>query len=283
MKIIKILLLSMVCCTSIYGQTDQPTIISGDTVIINMAALDQPFMYNRMGTAQPTGMIFALESDIVPKSGTVKAPGNVVLKEGKRPRPIVLRANVGDILVINFTNYLRPFIPNEKVDFYPGFPTKQIVVNSLYPATREAGVHIVGTEMAESINDDASFVGSNESSLAKPGEKKQYVLLAPAEGTFVLHSTADNIANGTIRAGQISNGLFGSLIVEPPQAEWYRSQVTEEELFDATKYWVKKDANGKDSITTKQDSSIAFRQLNKGFPVIDYNATKKRRAHIKDV
>jgi len=275
MKIIKILLLCTICVSSAFSQLSPSTEPSGDTVIIHMAALDQPFMYNRLGTSQPTGMIFALERDIIAKDGLAKSPGNVQLRPGKRPRPIVLRANVGDIIAIHFTNYLRPYKASEEVEFYEGFPTKQEDVNSIYPATRHAGVHIIGTELATSIGDDASFVGANESSLAAPGEQKTYMLYAPAEGTFVLHSTADNIADGTIRAGQISNGLFGSLIVEPPQAEWYRSQVTEEELFDATLYWAElvDYATGEKKITQKPTNvTQSFRQKNKGFPIIDYNA-----------
>jgi len=287
MKIIKILLLTVLCCTFMSAQSDQPTIISGDTVIINMAALDQPFMYSRLGTSQPTGMIFALEADIVEKpNGMGRVAGNVTLREHKRPRPIVLRANVGDILQIHFKNYLRPFLttaPCDSVEFYEGYKTAQNDVNSIYPATREAGVHIVGTELVNSIMDDASFVGSNANSLAlpkqykdtcimvSPGESATYVLYAAAEGTFVLHSTADNIADGTIRAGQISNGLFGSLVVEPPDAEWYRSQVTEDELFNATMYWMT--AGGVKTVKP-QKLTNAFKQANKGYPVIDYNAEK---------
>ncbi len=281
MKFIKILLLCLICSNYVSAQMTQPTKISGDTVVVNMAALDQPFMYNRLGTAQPTGMIFALERDIVRKNKKrPKVADNVTLRKGKRPRPIVLRANVGDIIVINFNNYLRLYNPKKpKVEFYEGFPTKQEVVIPIYPITREAGVHIIGTNMANSINDDASDVGSNKSSLVAPltnrsrqiprGKISQitYTLFADAEGTFVLHSTADNIGDGTIRAGQISNGLFGSLIVEPPMAEWYRSQVPEDVLFAATKHWKKMDG----TITNKPAKpTIAFKQSNKGFPILDY-------------
>ncbi len=287
MKVIKILLLSVMCYVSISAQTDQPTIISGDTVEIYMAALDQPFMYNRMGTAQPTGMIFALENDIVAKPPTRgnplkgKVAGNVQLADEKRPRPIVLRANVGDILKINFTNYLRPFDtitppkkgpqnPFDSVEFYKGFPTAQETVNGIYPATRMAGVHIVGTEWQKSEMDDGYYVGSNESSLVPPNGKITYYLRAAAEGSYVLHSAADNIADGTIRAGQISNGLFGSLVVQPPEAEWYRSQVPEEDLYKATKYWLTTDGVRTDKPDGKP--TIEFKQRNKGFPIIDYNA-----------
>lgn len=276
-----------------FAQFKQPTPLSGDTVMIDMVALDQPFMYNRLGTAQPTGMIFALKSDIVPKPGKKLSAGNVQLISTKRPRPIVLRANVGDIMIIKFTNYLRKYVPKEKVAFYPPYKTSQLEVNPLYPATREAGVHIVGTELVKTINDDASNVGSNQNSLVPPNGSITYHLLAAAEGTFVLHSTADNIADGTIRAGQISNGLFGSLVVEPPGAEWYRSQVTEDDLFDATLNWIQPDGDGNATVTNKTSTSVEFRQLNKGWPVIDYNAErngvpilkmyKQKKKHVREL
>ncbi len=41
------------------------------------------------------------------KSKDLKA-GEVRLRDGKRFRPIVLRVNEGDCLVINFTNLLAP-------------------------------------------------------------------------------------------------------------------------------------------------------------------------------
>ena len=31
-----------------------------------VVALDQPFMWNRLGTAMPSGMMYALRSDVVP-------------------------------------------------------------------------------------------------------------------------------------------------------------------------------------------------------------------------
>ncbi len=254
-----------------------PENLSGDTVFIDMVALDQPFMYNRMGAAQPTGMIFALTSDVEAKRGSTLAPGNVQLRNDKRPRPIVLRCNKGDILVIKFTNYLRPYRANDTVQFYPNFGTHQGDVNSIYPATREAGVHILGMQLVNSIADDASNVGSNASSLAKPGETKTYTLFAGEEGAFILHSTADDLGDGTIRAGQISNGLFGSLNVQPPTAEWYRSQVTADELYAATDHWineynqkVEKPQSGDKDFEKK---TLAYQLNAPGFPMINYDAT----------
>src|SRR5215467_15939010 len=84
------------------------------TLAATVVALDQPFMYNRLGTAEPQGMIFALERDVVPMSGPANGQlqaGNVKLRDDKRPRPIVLRVNVGACLQIHFRNLLDPDLP----------------------------------------------------------------------------------------------------------------------------------------------------------------------------
>jgi plastocyanin len=195
-----------------------------------VVALDQAFLCNRLGAAMPQGMIFALKRDVVNDhnpQGALDA-GCVTLRPGKRPRPIVLRANVGDCLEITFTNLLCP-TPRSFVD-----PLEQ-------PATRSAGVHVAGMELIGSINSDASFIGLNLDGLTAkadkpcgPGKSKLYRFFARVEGTFLLYSTAADIGKG-IGAGQLTAGLFGSVVVEPEGAEWYRSQVTQKDLELASK------------------------------------------------
>jgi len=85
------------------------------TIIAEVVALDQVYMYNRLGSAVQDGMIYALRRDVVDKDGNPLPPdltaeqlknlaGAVRLRPDKRPRPLVLRANVGDCLEIRFTN-----------------------------------------------------------------------------------------------------------------------------------------------------------------------------------
>src|SRR3954451_8225899 len=80
------------------------------TITANVIALDQPIMLNRLGSAMPGGMIYALARDVSPEdttTGLPKAatcdvagsqcmPGQVTLRNGKRPRPVVIRASIGD-------------------------------------------------------------------------------------------------------------------------------------------------------------------------------------------
>ncbi len=190
----------------------------GRTVWVDMVALDQPFLVNRLGASMPEGMMYALRRDVVPKSGTGPlVHGAVMLRPGKRPRPIVLRANVGDCLAITFCNLLAKF------------PT------STQPATRYASVHIAGMEVADTIDDDGSYVASNDNSTIPPGQIRHYLLRATEEGTYILNSEGAAFGgnNQPNDGAQVTAGLFGMVNVEPKKAEWYRSQVTHEELESA--------------------------------------------------
>src|SRR5436190_3593655 len=78
-------------------QLPAPTPNCERIVKADVVALDQVIMYNRLGTVNPAGMIFALKRDVVaidPAKGIVA--GNVRLRPDKRPRPLVLRMNNGD-------------------------------------------------------------------------------------------------------------------------------------------------------------------------------------------
>ena len=75
----------------------------------DVVAFDQVYTYNRFGAYNPAGMIYALLRDVAPiDSSQPIGPGNVQLRTDKRPRPLVLRANEGDCLQVNFTNWLDP-------------------------------------------------------------------------------------------------------------------------------------------------------------------------------
>ncbi|MGB5083745.1 MAG: hypothetical protein WBO09_03885, partial [Methylocystis silviterrae] len=114
----------------------------GALIIANVVALDQLLVYNRFGSFNPFGMIYALREDVVPVDkavaytsasdcekpeaetnsraiGAALEPGAVRLRDCKRPRPMVLRVNVGDTLEVHFQNLLRPLQPGLTKDFCP--------------------------------------------------------------------------------------------------------------------------------------------------------------------
>jgi hypothetical protein len=192
------------------------------TIKASVVAFDQVFFWNRLGAIQPQGMIYALRHNVVPidwRRGLV--PGNVRLRADKRPRPLVLRMNVGDCLQIDFQNLLNPTPVDEE-----------------QPATRTASIHVVGLQAVNDIRDDGSNVGKNPppGGLVKPGEKITYTLYADGnakEGTHLMYSTAAT-TTGEGNGGQLPPGLFGAVNVEPRGAEWYRSQITHNDLRLAT-------------------------------------------------
>ncbi|NUJ79183.1 hypothetical protein HUN39_03890 [Methylocystis sp. FS] len=114
----------------------------GALIIANVVALDQLLVYNRFGSFNPFGMIYALREDVVPVDtavaytsasdcekpeaetnsraiGAALEPGAVRLRDCKRPRPLALRVNVGDTLEVHFQNLLRPLQPGLTKDFCP--------------------------------------------------------------------------------------------------------------------------------------------------------------------
>jgi len=120
------------------------------TITAKVVALDQPYFLNRLGASMPEGMIYALERDVVPTSGGLPLKhGKVRLRDGKRPRPIVLRANVGDCVAITFRNLLSDI------------PAQNELPRVVQPATRYASVHIAGMMVVSTIMDDGSYAGTN--------------------------------------------------------------------------------------------------------------------------
>ncbi|HEX5886635.1 MAG TPA: hypothetical protein VFY67_18985, partial [Pyrinomonadaceae bacterium] len=226
------------------AQTSPPTTCER-TVKAEVVALDQALIYNRLGVINPAGMIYALKRDVVaidPSKGLVA--GNVQLRPGKRPRPIALRMNVGDCLQVNFTNLLAP----DPAD------VNSFAANNA-PATRTASAHIMGLNLVGTIASDGSNVGQNPSSLVNPGSSATYTYFGQREGSHLLYSTAAT-TGGEGDGGSLAMGLFGSVNVQPKTAEWYRSQLTAEELAMATA----KNTDG----TPKKTAG--------GQPIVDYDA-----------
>ncbi|MGB8841008.1 MAG: hypothetical protein WCC64_08030 [Aliidongia sp.] len=248
---------AVLCATAARAGADAPNgdaRLCANTIDADVVAIDQPIFFNRLGANMPGGMIYALRRDIVSdaKDGEISA-GHARLNPNHRPRPLVLRARVGDCLHIRFQNLLAPnalegpevtLKDPKKQTKMPCDPTVTLVgqektLRNGQTCTRAAGVHVAGMEEGnvDATLGDGSFVGANPSSLVAPGEKIDYTLRAPAEGVFLMYSTAANAStnfSGGGVGGQLSAGLFGSVVVEPASAEWYRSQVTKVDLDAAT-------------------------------------------------
>ncbi len=260
-------------------------------VFADVVALDQPYFLNRLGAVNANGMMYALKRDVVNKSTLVPctlpgancSAGNVALRPDKRPRPIILRMNVGDCLEISFTNWLKQpdFIFNLNTDFNEGgfrhavpdlpvlpqnpapaavaFAPKNIQFDD-QPITREASIHVNGMQLVNNISDDGSFVGRNRSSLTAIGQTRIYTLYGEYENVYHLYSVGSTVgAEGG--GGTMGFGLFGAVVVEPRGAEWYRSQVTHEEMLLAS------DANGAAPFVMER-----WPEIDGGQPKVNYDA-----------
>jgi hypothetical protein len=178
------------------------------TFVANVVAIEQFVWYNRLGAHHPDQLMYVLEQDLVSSSGGTPTSSNHQLRAGKRPRPLVLRVTAGSCLQVNFRNWL-----------------------STTPAglgTRAASVHVVGLQPVTTLS-DGSYVGLNNSTLVNPGDSRTYTLFAEREGTYLMYSTAQT-TGGEGDGGQIAQGLFGAVNVEPAGAEFYRSQLTRADM-----------------------------------------------------
>lgn len=244
---------------------------SGQIVKADIVAINLPISYNRLGTIQPMGLMYVLKSDVEkdPNLNTIyegkvmkcsEVPTDICagcmrLKEGKRPRPLVLRANEGDILEITLTNWVYPPPP------LPGGKNGHSLSSNADTANASVlfvGMTIHGMQYVGNIGSDANFVGSNSNYLVKTNQSRTFKLFAEKEGTFLIRDPASNQTSEV--------GLFGSLNVQPKGSEWYRSQVTREELYEATTGYTSPNgtAISKSAGATSPDTLP-------GYPVIDYS------------
>ncbi|MGD8643817.1 MAG: hypothetical protein PVI15_05990, partial [Chromatiales bacterium] len=245
------------------------------TITANVAVLDSPTVFNRLGAQNPNWISYALLRDVVEATPDANgilqpglvctdpnancSPGNVMLRPDKRPRPLVVRSVAGACLTVNFTNLLDPVPPGQAPNQAqqgqntPGtlpngnpFPG---LFNDDFVADRCASFHAQGVELMNDMDDDGSFVGQNDTAASVNacqlnGEIKSGVIPPGQTITYNLYTPKEgaftvNSYGATIggeqNSGNLGIGMFAVLNVQPPGARMYRSQVTEEELRLATR------------------------------------------------
>lgn len=284
-------------------------------VCADVAALDQMLVYNRFGSHNPFGMIFALRRDLSEissvksinaetcdgktgaeeETGPLKA-GKVRLKDCKRPRPLVLRANVGDRLTVRLTNYLIDYQPGYSETFCPGdrggkdigdlsFKCSGITNGSGKPAepgdadwprTRSVNFAIQGLALTSWRMDDARKPDESRARNIclglqglKPNEAVYCSYDVDREGTYFLSSKAAP-SGGQGDGGSITHGLFGAVVAEPKGSSWYRSQVSRA-AFDM--FWPPAINQG-DTNRHARQGSMNYEVTDNGVPVL--NMVQKR-------
>lgn len=158
-------------------------------------AIQIPIVYNRYGDYDPDGLLYVLEED------SERIQREAVARFRQSPPqpyeevvPLVLRVNLGDTVKICFRNSLK----------------------------RRLSIHVQGLSYDVTTSDGAS-VGFNPDSTT--GDEILYTWYADTEGVFLFHDMADT--RSSEEATNI-HGLFGAVIVEPPEAKWFHPQTGEE-------------------------------------------------------
>ncbi len=167
----------------------------------NVSAIDVTIWLNRFGDHDPDAHMYVLDS-MIPAVRAQEAAGPSSLSIGLRDdpiQPLAIRANMGDCVVINFTNNASAAIGS---------------TNSSY------GMHIDGLAFQTDSSGDA--IGNNPSSAVAPGDTVTYTYWIPNDPTL---EGAHYIHPGPGNRQAVAHGLFGTLNVEPPGSV-YRNPTT---------------------------------------------------------
>ncbi len=194
------------------------------TILARVAAIEQPIFYNRFGSFDPAGMIYALERDVI----EVAEHGQRMfrLRPDRRPRPLVLRGNLGDTLIIELVNRLPPTQPNwdpQRQQLSRSAPVGGVCPGADWPCTRTVSILVHGLPVEGTTDRERGLEP------VAPGERQTYRIRLEREGAF-LFTSAGAPAGGQGDGGSLTHGLFGVIVVEPRDSRWYRSQVTAERL-----------------------------------------------------
>jgi FtsP/CotA-like multicopper oxidase with cupredoxin domain len=223
--------------------------------VFNVSAINVDIVVNRVGDHDPYGYMYVLasrEAAVRAQEAALLAASSMDINDPAAAKvsiglgqdaiqPLVLRARLGECVVINLTNKLTQ-APR-------GGPNGNPVL------TQPGGVPPVSIDLAGVAYDAAGgqggqAVGANPNSvMAAPGATRQYkYFLDPTmgEGAKVFRS-------GGASAQLTAHGLFGALIAEPAGATWFDPVSGAEKTSDNT--WSNWEA------MVKPSSGPAFREF----------------------
>lgn len=165
-----------------------------------VAAIQRDIPYNCHGDHDPDGLLFVPLSD---------AEG--VLSGQCCPKPLILRANAGDWIEITLHNLFDPERPIPYFD-YPRVPLDMKHKPSMRVSLNPQFLHY------DPVCDSGINVGfNNREQTVGPGESKKYLWQADQEyGACILQSFGD-------MRNHRYHGLFGTILIEPAGAKWYRN------------------------------------------------------------
>ena len=150
-------------------------------------AIEIPIVYNRYGDYDPDGLLYVLKEDAEDiEKGAIENFIKPVPQPYEKVKPLVIRANVGEKVVISFSHSLQ----------------------------RSLSIHVQGLEYDVQTSDGAN-VGYNKNSTTK--QQITYTWHATEEGVFLFHDMGDTRSS---EDGTNVHGLFGAIIVEAANSKW---------------------------------------------------------------
>lgn len=156
--------------------------------VFDIEAISIPIVYNKYGDHDPNGMMYVMRKDS--ERIQRKAKENFALdppQPYKEVQPLVIRANVGDEIQVNFYN---------KLD-------------------RRTSIHVQGLKY-NVLTSDGAEVGLNPDTTTK--NFIRYTWYAEKEGVYLFSDMGDTRSS---EDGTNVHGLFGAIIIEKAQSTWY--------------------------------------------------------------
>lgn len=158
-------------------------------------AIQIPIVYNRYGDYDPNGFLYVLEEDSQRiQEEAIRRFRQMPPQPYEEVQPLVIRVNLGDTVKVCFRNRLN----------------------------RRLSIHVQGLSYDAATSDGGSVGGNPDSTT---NNEIVYTWYADTEGVFLFHDMAD--ARSSEDATNI-HGLFGAVIVEPPEARWFHPETGEE-------------------------------------------------------
>lgn len=155
--------------------------------VYDIEAISLPIVYNRFGDHDPNGLMYVLKQDSERIQRKARELFDLPTPQPyEEVRPLVIRANVGDTVQINFEN---------KLD-------------------RRASIHVQGLPY-NVLTSDGANVGFNPDSTTS--RSIRYTWQADKEGVYLFSDMADTRSG---EDGTNVHGLFGAIIVEAAGSTW---------------------------------------------------------------
>lgn len=167
----------------------------GKTRYYEIEAIEIPIVYNKYGDHDPNGLLYVLKKDADRvREGAIRNFSQEVPQPYEGVKPLVIRANLGDKIVVTFHHSLN----------------------------RDLSIHVQGLAYDVQTSDGAS-VGFNRDSTTKNGIV--YTWYAVREGVYLFSDMGDTRSS---EEGTNVHGLFGAIIVEAAESKWLDPQTGEE-------------------------------------------------------